>query len=96
MSDCFCRTLNSTPTSSQTEWNLVFALLRSTISNPEASPQSFELVMGLALRGQDQLVTADNFTGLITMLDEFAMVAGVAVESHQRQGRRREPLNASK
>jgi golgi-specific brefeldin A-resistance guanine nucleotide exchange factor 1 len=52
--------------------------------------------MGLALRGQDQLVTADNFTGLTTMLDEFATAAGVAVEGHQRQGRRREPLNASK
>jgi hypothetical protein len=82
--------------SSQTEWNLIFALIRSTISHPEAARLSFDLITGLASDGPEQLVTADNFSGLITVLDDFATTAGTSTESQQHQGRRHEPLTSSK
>ncbi|CDO70750.1 hypothetical protein BN946_scf184798.g65 [Trametes cinnabarina] len=79
---------------SQTEWNVIFALLRSTISHSEASRQSFEILSRFANDGPEQLVTPDNFTGLVNALDEFATVAGIAVDA-QQQGRRTQALNAS-
>ncbi|EMD38471.1 hypothetical protein CERSUDRAFT_113640 [Gelatoporia subvermispora B] len=79
---------------SQTEWNVVFALVRSTISHPEASRPSFELITRLVSEGHEQRVTADNFPGLIAVLDEYATAAGTAVEA-QQQGRRNQALNAS-
>lgn len=81
--------------SSQTEWGLAFALMRATISHPEASRQSFELVQSLVADGPTQCVTPDNFVGLVTVLDEYASAAGDATES-QQQGRRTQALNASK
>lgn len=81
--------------SSQTEWNLVFALLRSTISHPEAARPAFELVTSLVSDGPDQTVTIDNFTGLLNILDEFAIGAGGVVETQHHQGRRREPLTSA-
>ncbi|KAJ7168148.1 hypothetical protein C8R43DRAFT_983232 [Mycena crocata] len=81
--------------SSQTEWNLVFALLRSTISHPEAAQPSFELLTSLVSDGSDQSVTIDNFSGLLNLLDEFATGAGAVVEAQQRQGRRQEPLSSA-
>jgi golgi-specific brefeldin A-resistance guanine nucleotide exchange factor 1 len=81
---------------SQTEWNLVFALLSVTIAHPEASRQSFDLIVGLASDGPGQLVTADNFSGLIRLLDDFATAAGTFIESQQHHGRRNQPLNALK
>ncbi|TFK54814.1 Sec7-domain-containing protein [Heliocybe sulcata] len=72
---------------SQTEWNLVFALLRKTTSHPEAAKQSFDLVQRLATQG----ATADNFFCLVTMLDEFCTVASLSIENQRRpepQGRR--------
>ncbi|KAI0781091.1 Sec7-domain-containing protein [Trametes elegans] len=79
---------------SQTEWGIVLALLRSTISHPEASRQSFEILSAIATEGPQQLVTPDNFTGLVYALDEFATAAGIAVDA-QQQGRRTQSLNAS-
>ncbi|KAJ7093181.1 hypothetical protein C8R44DRAFT_835540 [Mycena epipterygia] len=81
--------------SSQTEWNLVFALLRSTISHPEAARPSFELLTSLVSDGPNQTVTIDNFSGLLNLLDEFATGAGVVAEGHQHQGRRQEPLTSA-
>ncbi|KAJ7702369.1 hypothetical protein B0H17DRAFT_1167206 [Mycena rosella] len=81
--------------SSQTEWNLVFALLRSTISHPEAARLSFELITNLVLDGREQAVTIDNFTGLLNLLDEFAAAAGAVVEGQHHQGRRHEPLTSA-
>ncbi|KAJ6606553.1 hypothetical protein DFH09DRAFT_1242048 [Mycena vulgaris] len=81
--------------SSQTEWNLVFALLRSTIPHPEAARPSFELITTLASDGPDQTVTIDNFAGLLNLLDEFATSAGVVAETQHQQGRRREPLSSA-
>ncbi|KAL0063281.1 GDP/GTP exchange factor for ARF [Marasmius tenuissimus] len=81
---------------SQTEWNLVFALIRSTISNPEAARVSFDLVSSLAGDGELQLVNVDNFGGLLTVLEDFAVHAGLSAESHHhRQGRRQEPTNSA-
>ncbi|THH32990.1 hypothetical protein EUX98_g1179 [Antrodiella citrinella] len=80
--------------SSPTEWGLAFALMRATLSHPEASRQSFELVQSLVADGPTQFVTPDNFGGLIAVLDEYATVAGDTTES-QQQGRRTQPLNSS-
>ncbi|KAL1944754.1 hypothetical protein VTO73DRAFT_3184 [Trametes versicolor] len=79
---------------SQTEWNVVFALLRSTISHPEAARQSFDILASIATDTTQQLVTPDNFTGLVNALDEFATVAGIAVDA-QQQGRRTQSLTAA-
>ncbi|THH01721.1 hypothetical protein EW026_g1024 [Hermanssonia centrifuga] len=80
--------------SSQTEWNIVFALLRSTIDHAEASRQSFELIHKMVSDGPEQRLTADNFVGLVNVLDEYATVASFATEA-QQQGRRAQALNAS-
>ena len=80
---------------SQTEWNLVFALLRSTIPHSEASRQSFELIESLVADGPGQRITIDNYPGIIAVLDEYATAAGVATDS-QQQGRRTQTLNSSK
>ncbi|KAF5372839.1 hypothetical protein D9758_001701 [Tetrapyrgos nigripes] len=80
---------------SQTEWNLVFALVRFTLSHPEAARQSFDLVSSLVVDGPEQLVTGDNFAGLVTLLDDFATNASISIESQQRQGRRRESAKAA-
>ncbi|KAI0721619.1 Sec7-domain-containing protein [Cerioporus squamosus] len=79
---------------SQTEWNVVFALLRSTISHPEASRQSFEILSGLVAENNQELVTPDNFIGLVNALDDFATAAGIAVDA-QQQGRRTQSLTAA-
>lgn len=44
--------------------------------------------------GPNQLVTTDNFSGLVTILDDFATVAGATVES--QKGRRHESLTSPK
>ncbi|KAJ7929284.1 Sec7-like domain is implicated in guanine nucleotide exchange function [Mycena leptocephala] len=81
--------------SSQTEWNLVFGLLRSTILHPEAARPSFELITSLVSDGPEQTVTIDNFSGLLALLDDFATTAGVVAEDQHRQGRRQEPLTSA-
>lgn len=80
---------------SQTEWNIVFALMRSTIHHPDASRQTFELIESLVAAGQDSQITADNFPGLVAVLDEYATAASLATEA-QQQGRRTQALNSSK
>ncbi|EED83660.1 predicted protein [Postia placenta Mad-698-R] len=79
---------------SQTEWNLVFALIRATIQHAEASRQSFELVSALLSDAPEQRVTPDNVTGLVTVLDDFVTAASAVVEA-QQQGRRIQTLNTS-
>ncbi|KAG6909836.1 hypothetical protein DXG01_015109 [Tephrocybe rancida] len=80
--------------SSQTEWNLVFALIRSTVANSEAARMSFDLITSVVSDGSDQLVTTDNFSGLITILDDFMTIAGASTERSQSKGRRSEPLTS--
>ncbi|KAJ8699472.1 GDP/GTP exchange factor for ARF [Pleurotus ostreatus] len=80
---------------SQTEWNLIFALLRSTMSNPEASRLSFEFISSLASDGPHQVVTPDNFAGLVMILDDFATAAGKAIENQQTRGRQKQQLTSA-
>ncbi|KAF9262202.1 Sec7-domain-containing protein [Marasmius fiardii PR-910] len=80
---------------SQTEWKLAFALIRSTISNPEAARISFDLINSLVGEGELQSVTVDNFAGLLTLLEDFAIHAGLSAEGQLRQGRRQEHSTAS-
>ncbi|KAL4065359.1 hypothetical protein V8B97DRAFT_2022848 [Scleroderma yunnanense] len=76
--------------STQTEWNLITATLRTTISHPEAARSTFDLVVGIVSEGQRQWVTPDNFTCLIAILGDFANVAGASI-SLQPQRRRIQP-----
>ncbi|PPQ64019.1 hypothetical protein CVT24_009393 [Panaeolus cyanescens] len=77
---------------SQTEWNLVFAMIRSTMTHPEASRLSFELINAFAAEGPDNSVTPDNFAGLLTVLDDFATAANNLQEHEQHRNRRAEPI----
>lgn len=69
--------------------------MRATISHPEASRQSFELVQSLVADGPGQCVTPDSFVGLVVVLDEYATTASEATEA-QQQGRRTQALNSAK
>jgi len=80
---------------SQTEWNLVFAIIRANIPHSEAARMSFDLITNITSEGPDQLVTVDNLTGLIAVLDDFATAAGKSTESKQIRGRRNDPLTSS-
>ncbi|KAI0047968.1 hypothetical protein FA95DRAFT_1540484 [Auriscalpium vulgare] len=75
--------------SSQTEWNLVLALVRSTVSHLEAARTSFDLVQRLIADGPDHCVTTDNVSGLVAVLEDFATAAGIVVEAEQQHARRR-------
>lgn len=81
---------------SQTEWNLIFALIRSTLAHAEAARMSFELIEALVAEGPDNSVSLDNFAGLLTVLDDFASSASTLQEQQQHKGRRAEPLSSSK
>ncbi|KAJ3572817.1 hypothetical protein NP233_g2836 [Leucocoprinus birnbaumii] len=82
---------------SQTEWNVVFAMIRTTLPHPEAARLSFDLTTSLTspAPGTESSVTLDNFPGLVTILDDFAAVAGFSTERHQQRGRRVEPLTSA-
>jgi len=81
---------------SQTEWNLVFAMIRTTLPHSEAARLSFDLTTSLTSSGNSSSVSLDNLPGLVTILDDFAAVAGFAAERHQKRGRRAEPLTSAK
>jgi brefeldin A-resistance guanine nucleotide exchange factor 1 len=72
---------------SHTEWALVFALMRMAMAQPEASRQSFDLLLSLTSEGPDQCVHADNFVGIINLLDEYATTAGSVAERQQKERR---------
>lgn len=74
---------------SQTEWGLVFALMRSSMRQPAASRQSFELLTALVADGPEQCVSTDNFAGLVNLLDDYASAAGSAVENAGNRDRRK-------
>lgn len=57
---------------------------------------SFDFITAITSDGPEQLITGDNFVGLITVLDDFATIAGASTESKQVKGRRNEPLTSSK
>lgn len=80
---------------STTEWNLVFALLRSTVKNPDASRLSFELVTKLVSPGPGQHITIDNSPGIVMILDEFATASGTSSPPLPERGRQAIELLAS-
>ncbi|ORX34283.1 putative golgi-specific brefeldin a-resistance guanine nucleotide exchange factor 1 [Kockovaella imperatae] len=73
---------------SQTEWGLIIALFRATVAHPEASKVTLSIVQRMAT-GKDGLeLSADNFGGVVALLDEFATAAGAAAAGRQQQTRR--------
>lgn len=77
--------------STPTEWNLIAATLRTTISHPEAARSTFDLVVKIASEGQGQWVTPDNFTCLIAILDDFTSIAGASIPLQPQKSRRAQP-----
>lgn len=77
--------------SSQTEWNIVLALVRSSVSNLEAARASFDLIQRLIVEGPEQCISADNVAGLVAVLDDFASAAGIVAEVEQQARRRPQP-----
>ncbi|KAF8906002.1 Sec7-like domain is implicated in guanine nucleotide exchange function [Gymnopilus junonius] len=75
--------------SSQTEWNLVFALIRSTMSHADAARMSFDLIEALTAEGPENAISPDNFSGLLTVLDDFAIAASLLQEQQHHRGRRK-------
>ncbi|KZV94082.1 hypothetical protein EXIGLDRAFT_673441 [Exidia glandulosa HHB12029] len=72
--------------SSQTEWALVFSLVRATASHPKASKTAFELISELINNGN--IVSPENIAGFVAILDEFATIAGNSVEVQSPKSRR--------
>ncbi|WVQ71161.1 hypothetical protein IAR50_000686 [Cryptococcus sp. DSM 104548] len=85
---------DATVLKSQTEWNLVIALFRATVAHPEASKVTLEIVKKMAASGpvsgdgKGAGLTADNYAGVVALLDEFATQAGAAAAGRQQQQRR--------
>ena len=75
--------------SSQTEWNIVLALVRSSVSNLEAARASFDFIQRLIVDGPERCISADNVAGLVAVLDDFASAAGIVAEAEQQHARRR-------
>lgn len=93
---------------SQTEWGLIIALFRATVNHPEASKVTLGIVQRMVQptfnaqqgeakgeeQGQGPIITLDNWSGVIALLDEFATAAGWASSRRgtsgvqQGQGRR--------
>ncbi|KAI9446656.1 Sec7-like domain is implicated in guanine nucleotide exchange function [Lactarius indigo] len=69
--------------SSQTEWNIVLALVRSSVSNLEAARSR------LTAEGPEQRISTDNVAGLTAVLDDFVTAAGIVAEVEHQHARRR-------
>ncbi|KAF8577240.1 Sec7-domain-containing protein [Ramaria rubella] len=74
--------------SSQTEWALIFSLIRRTIPHSGASKLAFDMVQTLATDVPEGSVTSDNFAGLVAVLNDFASAAGAIVEGQRRKNKR--------
>ncbi|CED82462.1 Pattern-formation protein/guanine nucleotide exchange factor [Phaffia rhodozyma] len=72
---------------SQTEWGLILALVRGSISHPEASKTSIGLIDKIIAGELGPGLTSDNFAGIVGILSEFANYSGVVSIKSQR-GRR--------
>lgn len=72
--------------SSQTEWNTVLALVRSSVSNLETARVSFDLIQRLTAEGPEQCISVDNVTGLVAALDGFITAAGIVAEEENQPG----------
>ena len=77
---------DSTVVKSQTEWGLIIALFRATVSHPEASKVTLSLVQKMAQGGgEGPGLSGDNFAGVVALLDEFATAAGAAAAGRQQR-----------
>jgi brefeldin A-resistance guanine nucleotide exchange factor 1 len=81
---------------SQTEWNIVLALIRSSVSNLEAARTAFDLIQGLIVEGPERCISADNVAGLVAVLDDFTAAAGIVAQVEQQQSRRRPHSNSTR
>jgi brefeldin A-resistance guanine nucleotide exchange factor 1 len=89
---------------SQTEWGLIIALFRATANHPEASKVTLAIVQKMVNEQSGPEITADNWKGVVDLLDEFATAAGWAnatsgvrrpgmqQQLHQRQGSQKQAL----
>ena len=66
------------------------------MAHPEAARLSFELIQALTEEGPDNAIVPDNFSGVLSVLDDFATMAGLVQEQQQTRGRRAEPLLVAK
>lgn len=66
------------------------------MAHPEAARLSFELVDAVTQEGPENAVSLDNMFGLLTVVDDFAAVAGHLQEQQQQRGRRAETLTSAK
>lgn len=82
--------------SSQTEWNIVLALVRSSVSNLEAARVSFDLIQQLTAEGPEQRISVDNVAGLVAVLDDFVTAAGIVAEVERQHARRRPQPGSSR
>lgn len=82
--------------SSQTEWNIVLASVRSGVSNLEAARASFDFIQWLIIEGPERCISVDNIAGLVAVLDDFASAAGIVAEVEQQHARRRPQSNSSR
>lgn len=78
---------------------MVFALIRNVMRQPAALRIAFDLTVSLSSEGPEQCVTIDNFSGLVGLLDEFAVFANQAIENSGGQMDKRKagesPLEAA-
>ncbi|KAI6110037.1 hypothetical protein F5141DRAFT_822489 [Pisolithus sp. B1] len=74
--------------STQTEWNVIGATLRTTISHSEAARYTFSLVGSITSEAQGQKVTQNNFPCLVAILDDFATAAGASIRTQPQRSRR--------
>lgn len=82
--------------SSATEWNIIFSILRATVTHQEAATASFKLISEYVSDGPGQMVTVDNFPGLVVVLDEYSSAANNITDAHRRGGRRAQQLSSSR
>jgi brefeldin A-resistance guanine nucleotide exchange factor 1 len=81
---------------SQTEWNIVLALIRTSVSNLEAARTAFDLIQRLIVEGPERCISADNVAGLVAVLDDFTAAAGIVAQVEQQQSRRRPQSNSTR
>jgi brefeldin A-resistance guanine nucleotide exchange factor 1 len=82
--------------SSHTEWNIVLALVRSSVSNLEAARAAFDFIQRLIVEGPERCISADNVAGLVAVLDDFASAAGIVAEVEQQHARRSPQPNSTR
>jgi brefeldin A-resistance guanine nucleotide exchange factor 1 len=73
---------------SPTEWNLIISLFRATVSHPEASKVTLDIVTKLAKGNEEGALSVNNYNGIVALLDEFATNAGGAAAGRRQNGQK--------